>query len=326
VSIRIATIIVNHRTAELSLQCLDSLNAGASGTINTAIVDNCSGDESVATIAETIERRGWQDWARVVSLAENGGFSSGNNAGIRLALAFDPPPAYVLLLNPDTVVKPGAIAALVDFMERHPRIGIAGSSLEDGDGRPQCSAHRFPTPGGELLVGARLGLLDRLMPRRVLSPPIQPEPHPCDWVSGASMIIRREVFEQIGLLDEGYFLYFEEVDFCFRARKAGWDVWYVPQSRVVHLEGASTGIRAQKKRRPAYWYNSRRRFFLKSYGIVGLLIADCLWAVGRLSWWTRRCIGLAKPANDPKRFAWDLLGGDLRSLFSGARDGRAGAI
>jgi GT2 family glycosyltransferase len=321
----LSVIIVNYQTAELAIQSLDSLHVCGVGTSDTIVVDNCSGDESVAQIAAMIERRGWQHRAKLMPLDRNGGFSAGNNAGIRRALAADPPPAYVVLLNPDTVVKPGAIEALVAFMDRHPRIGIAGSSLEDGDGRPQCSAHRFPTPGGELLVGARLGLLDRLMPRRVLSPPIQSEPHPCDWVSGASMIIRREVFEQIGLLDEGYFLYFEEVDFCFRARKAGWDVWYVPQSRIVHLEGASTGIRAQQKRRPAYWYNSRRRFFIKSYGIMGLLIADCLWAIGRLSWWTRRCIGLAKPANDPKRFAWDLLGGDLRSLFSGARDGRAGA-
>jgi GT2 family glycosyltransferase len=310
-------IIVNYQTAELTLQCLDSLKTDIEGSISAAIIDNSSGDASVARITETIERQGWQHWASVVPLDRNGGFSAGNNAGIRLALAFEPASDYVLLLNPDTIVKSQSIASLIEFMDRHPRIGIAGSSLEDGDGRPQCSAHRFPTPGGELLVGARLGLLDRLMPRRVLSPPIQSEPHPCDWVSGASMIIRREVFEQIGLLDEGYFLYFEEVDFCFRARKAGWDVWYVPQSRVVHLEGASTGIRAQKKRRPAYWYNSRRRFFLKSYGIVGLLIADCLWAVGRLSWWTRRCLGLAKPANDPKRFAWDLLMGDAVAALTG---------
>jgi hypothetical protein len=144
--------------------------------------------------------------------------------------------------------------------------------------------------------------------------------HQCDWVSGASLIVRREVIEQVGLMDEGYFLYFEEVDFCRRAREAGWECWYVPDSRVMHLEGASTGINAVAKRRGGYWYDSRRRYFVKHFGIAGLVAADVLWAIGRSMYSIRRILTLGAArftANDPKWFTFDLLWGDLRAMLNG---------
>jgi GT2 family glycosyltransferase len=126
------------------------------------------------------------------------------------------------------------------------------------------------------------------------------------------------VLEQIGPMDEGFFLYFEEVDFCCRARRAGWSVWFVPESRVVHLEGSATGIRATKRRRPKYWYDSRRRFFVKYYGITGLLAADALLTLGRLSFFIRRCLRLGgRAGHDPKRFMLDLLLGDLQAILTG---------
>jgi len=177
---------------------------------------------------------------------------------------------------------------------------------------------------GELESGAHLGILSRAMIRYMVTPPMQETAHECDWVSGASMMVRREVFEQIGLLDEGYFLYFEEADFCLRARKAGWQIWFVPESRVVHLEGAATGIQQTTRRRPAYWYNSRRRYFIKHLGVTGLILADALWTVGRTSLVLRRLFRLGSGGDglgDPKWFAFDLLWGDLRSLFSGKSGG-----
>jgi len=237
-----------------------------------------------------------------------------------VALASEDRVDYVMLLNPDTIVRQGAIKALVSFLENHPRAGIAGSLLENEAGGVECSAHRTHTPWSELDAGARLGLLSRLLHRYVVSEPPAGKAHRCDWVSGASMIVRREVIEQVGLMDDGYFLYFEEVDFCRRAQQAGWECWYVPDSRVMHLEGASTGIRATATRRAGYWYDSRRRFFVKHYGISGLVAADVLWAIGRLSFLLRRSLRLGSRSgvnNDPKWFMFDLLWGDFKSLLNG---------
>ena len=132
-------------------------------------------------------------------------------------------------------------------------------------------------------------------------------------------MIRKQVIADIGWLDEDFFLYFEEVDFCRRAQQAGWECWYVPDSRVIHLEGASTGIRALSKRRSRYWYDSRRRFFVKHYGVAGLLAADALRAIGRLSFMLRKGLHLCANRQDssPKWFMFDLLWGDLSALLSG---------
>jgi len=217
------------------------------------------------------------------------------------------------------VCRRGAIRALVDFMEAHPRVGIAGSRIEDVAGTVECSAHNAPSPLGELESSARLGVLTRALGHRAVSPPVQEMAHECEWVSGASLMVRRQVFDRIGLLDEGYFLYFEEADFCQRARKAGWEVWFVPGSRVIHLEGASTGIRSMEHRRPGFWYDSRRRFFIKHFGISGLVFADALWALGRASLLLRRLLrlGYGGMNQDPKWLAFDLLWGDLLSILTG---------
>ncbi len=312
-------VIVNYRTADLVVDCLRSLapQTGDLGSGRVVIADNASGDGSVEKLHAAIATSGWSAWAEVLPLPRNGGFAYGNNAGIRVALEAGQPADYVMLLNPDTVVRPDALRALVDFMAAHPTAGIAGSLIENPDGGADRSAHRAPSPLGELDGAARLGVLSRLLHRYTVSPPLRDEAHACDWVSGAAMIVRRQVLEQVGPLDEGYFLYFEEVDFCCRARDAGWQVWYAPAARVLHLEGAATGIRAVAKRRPAYWYDSRRRFFVRHHGIIGLLAADLLWAAGRLSYLARLALGLAKRGNDPQRFMLDLLWGDLRALLGG---------
>ena len=317
---RLCIVIVNYRTAELAVDCLRSLSPQTGDRRTRVIVaDNASGDGSLERLATAIAGNGWSGWVELLALPRNGGFAYGNNAGIAAALGPACPPDYVLLLNPDTLVRPGALSALVDFMDAHPRAGIGGSLLENAAGGVDCSAHRTPSPLGELDGAARLGPLSRLLRRHAVSPPARSEAHECDWVSGASMIIRREVIAAIGPMDEGYFLYFEEVDFCCRARASGWSVCYVPQSRVLHLEGASTGIRAAAQRRGAYWYDSRRRFFVKHHGVGGLLLADLLWAAGRLSFLLRCALGMTRQGRhaDPQRFMVDLLWGDLRAILDG---------
>jgi GT2 family glycosyltransferase len=250
-------------------------------------------------------------------LERNGGFASANNAILRQALSSRDPPDFVYLLNPDTVVRPGALRALLDVLEHDPRIGIAGSALESPAGVLECAAHQMIRPLSELVQGARLHILTRLIPRYVVSPPCKPLPHACEWVSGAAMMIRRKVLDDIGLLDDKFFLYFDEVDYCFRALSAGWQIWHVPQSRVLHREGASTGIR-EPGRRPQYWYDSRRRFFVKSYGVAGLILADLCWAVGRLSLHLRRLLRLGGTVQgDPRWLSLDILWGDAKAIVTG---------
>jgi GT2 family glycosyltransferase len=130
-----------------------------------------------------------------------------------------------------------------------------------------------------------------------------------DWLPGASLLIRREVFETIELMDEGYFLYYEETDFCLQAARYGWECWYVPSSHVMHLAGQSTGVTTptdQPKRLPQYWFNSRRRYFVKNHGRLYAAIADTVWFLGFVSWRGRRLIQ-RKPDTDPPCLLQDFV-------------------
>ena len=304
-------VIVNYRTPSLTIDCLHSLVGEVQSLPGTRVVvtDNDSGDRSVEQIRTAIETEGWGDWASLMPLECNGGFAFGNNAAIRPALQSTNPPPYFLLLNPDTIVRPNALKELVNFMDKHPHVGISGSRLEDPDGTPQRSAFRFHTMLSELDFGLRLGIVSKLLSRWVVAPPVSEEICPTDWVAGASMIVRRDVFEQAGLMDEAYFMYYEEMDFCLQANKFGWSCWYVPQSRVVHLVGQSSGVTNTKrppKRLPQYWFDSRRRYFLKNYGWLYAAFADLLWASGFALWRLRRGVQ-GKPDQDPPNFLSDFL-------------------
>ncbi|MBR0995462.1 glycosyltransferase family 2 protein [Bradyrhizobium japonicum] len=269
-------VIVNFRVAGLTIDCLRSLRdeiASVPGT-SVAVCENGSGEDQAPAIQKAIGANGWGSWCSLLASPVNLGFCGGNNVLIRPALAAAEPPDYVLLLNPDTVVRPNAIRALVDFMEQNPQVGIAGSRLEDPDGTPQRSAFRFQSPLSEFEASLRLGVVSRLLSRFAVAPPVVDEPIATDWVAGASMMVRRQVFADIGLLDEGYFTYFDDIDFCFNARKKGWPTWYVPASRVVHLVGQSTGVNKTPRRLPAYMLEARRRYFLKNHGALYAALVD----------------------------------------------------
>jgi GT2 family glycosyltransferase len=273
------------------------------------VVDNGSGDGSAETLAEAIHRRSWGEWVQLLPLDRNAGFAAGNNAALRQILAHPRPPDYFWLLNPDTVVRVGAGRVLAEFLNRHPRVGIVGSRLEQPDGTPQRSAFRFPSVLGEWENGFRFGPVSRLLRRHVVAPPVRAESHPTDWLSGASLMVRRSMLEQVGLLDEGFFLYFEEVDLCRRAARAGWRCWYVPESRVVHLVSQSTGvdggpIRAQRK--PEYWFASRQRYFAKHHPRRDAACADVGWAVGFAAWRLRNRFQ-RKPDTDPPGLLGDFV-------------------
>ena len=306
---RLSIVIVNYRTSGLVVECLRSLarEAAALGA-NVTIVDSASGDGSAERIGQAIEAERWAGWASVIPLDNNGGFGFGNNAALRPLLASSPGPDYFFLLNPDTVVRPGAVKVLLQFMEDHSEVGIVGSRLEDPDGTPQRCAFRFPTVFGELDHGLRLGIISHMLARWVVAPPPPASACQTDWVSGASMMIRRAVLDSIGLFDEGFFLYFEEVDLCLRAARAGWSCWYEPRSRVVHLMGQSTGLKTglDRKRLPDCWFESRRRYFLKNHGRFYAALVDAVWTAGHLLWRMRRVVQ-RKPQRDPEKILTDFL-------------------
>jgi GT2 family glycosyltransferase len=145
----------------------------------------------------------------------------------------------------------------------------------------QPSPFRFPRLLGQFARGVQTGLTTRFLERFTTVPPTPDRECRAEWVSFASAILRSSMLEEIGLLDEGLYTYFDDVDLCLRATRAGWETWYVPASRVVHLEGAATGItKREVKRRPAYWYHARRRFFLKSYGPAYAAATDASYLAG----------------------------------------------
>lgn len=306
---RLLIVIVNYRSADLTIQCLESLQPEVEPLkgCQIVVVENASGEAAILKAA--IASRRWDSWCSLVESPENRGFAAGNNVAIAPALAQDCLPEYILLLNPDTIVRPGALLALLQFMETHPACGIAGSRLEERDGTVQCSAFRFPSVLGEFENGAQTGPISRLLRNSVVAQPPPAQNAVVDWVAGASMIVRREVFQQVGLLDSGFFMYFEEVDFCKRVAVAGWQCWYVPESRVVHLVGQSSGVtdpNQRHKRRPAYWFQSRQRYFARHGGCLRSLAADFACLIGTAIHLSR-CLVSRRDPGLPSRFVFDFL-------------------
>lgn len=286
----IAVVIVTYRTAELTVAALRSLaseRARRELRIRVIVIDNASGD--LPAIEAAVATQGWSSWVTPVGAPRNGGFAYGNNVGIQRAYETGAPD-YLYLLNPDAEVRPGALIALAGFLESHPEAGIAGSSFEDPDGSEWPIAFRFPTLLSELCQGLEFGLVSRLLQRWVLARTMTAQAQPVDWICGASMMIRPAVLTAIGGLDENYFLYFEETDFCLRARRAGFSTWYVPASRVMHIRGQSTQVTArgaEARRLPAYWFESRRRYFAVTFGIRHAMAIDMVALIAS-------CLGFAK--------------------------------
>jgi hypothetical protein len=272
VSVDVSIVIVNYNTRELVRACLDSLVAGAAGVLcETFVVDNASTDGSAGVVAERFAD------VRLLCNPDNCGFAAANN----LALA-EAHGRYVVLLNPDTVVQPGALAGLVRFMDAHPRAGYCGPRLMNGDGSHQASARRLPT----LLSGAwsMLGW-DKCHPHSRHSADLHVAYGDrgevrAGWLTGACLMVRQEALAQVGVLDEAYFMYFEEADWCRRLARAGWEGWYVGEAEVVHLGGQSSAPADDDApffgNRPGYWVPSRRRYFRKHHGVLGLATVEAI--------------------------------------------------
>ncbi len=291
---RLSVVIVNYRTPALVMDALQSLDGQLEPGVDEAlVVDNASGDDSAERIEAAVVERNYSPWARVVRSSTNGGFSAGNNIGIRATDA-----EYYLLLNSDTIVRPGAVSALLRDAEAHPEAGIIGPRLEWPDATPQISCFRDHSPLSELIAGAETGPITTLLSRFVVALPVTDDPREADWVSFACALIRREVIASVGPLDEGYFMYFEDSDYCRAARVAGFKIRYFPGARVVHLRGGTSDVKAKvaaRKRPPRYLYASRTRYLRKGYGTSGLWLANLLWHAGRGISLSREIVGKKQP-------------------------------
>jgi hypothetical protein len=309
--IRLLVVIVNYKVTDLTIDCLASIAPEIDAVAGTVIglCENGSGGDAAERLRSAVAALPYRDRIILRVSGTNLGFTGGNNLIIREALDGPQPPDYLLLLNPDTLVQVGAFAALVSFMDANPHVGVAGSRLENRDGSAQRSAFRFHSIGGELNRAMHLGLVSRLLARWVVAVPPPAGPCRVDWVSGASLMVRRQVLADVGLLDDGLFTYFDDADMCRRARRAGWETWYVPASRVRHLGGAATGVdgmNVRPGRRPDYWFQARRRYYLKHHGPLYTAAADAALLAGLACWRLRR--GLQrKPDRDPPRLLWDHL-------------------
>jgi GT2 family glycosyltransferase len=230
----LSIIIVNYNTCKLTCDAIQSiLRSDTSYSYEIIVVDNHSSDDSVGIIARSFPE------VTLIGNTKNVGFARANNQAIRIASG-----RYILLLNSDTVIQPETLQVMVSFMDQHPEVGASGCKVVLPDGRLDKACRRgFPTPAASFYY---LSGLSRLFPKSSLFNQYQlthldpDDSYPVDCLVGAFMIVRRETIEQVGLLDEDFFMYGEDVDWCYRMKQAGWGIYYYPQTSIIHYKGASS--------------------------------------------------------------------------------------
>lgn len=250
----ISIIIINWNTQNILRECLNSIGTTCQGLeYEVIVVDNASGDGSVAMLRTDFPE------VRLIENKTNVGFARANNQAMLSGLG-----EYFLLLNSDACLLPGALEKLYELGKTHPNAGIVGAMLVNPDSSFQASFSRFPTLWREVLILSGLGrvLYGRWFPSH--GPEAEKGSQPADYVEGACMLVRRSAYQQAGGLDESFFMYAEEVDWCYRMKQRGWQVWYQPQARVLHYGGASSAGRRTQREGDLYW--SRIHFFRKHYG------------------------------------------------------------
>jgi N-acetylglucosaminyl-diphospho-decaprenol L-rhamnosyltransferase len=251
--VKFSVLIVNYASWPLTLRCIESLQRTRHGDFEIVVVDN-----------DSVEQPELPCGVRLIGNKENVGFARAHNTGIA---ASDGDP--VVIINPDTVVESDFFEHLEAFVSKNPKAGIVGPRILDAEGKLQLSARREITALSGFL--GRTSLLTRLFPKSSLVksqfPAVTDQSHPTavDWVSGACMVVRRETLQNIGPLDERFFMYFEDADLCRRARAAGWLVYYLPQVEIVHQTGASS-----RSRPKAIWLLHKSAFlYHRKHGAHG---------------------------------------------------------
>jgi len=270
-AVDLSIIIVSWNVADLLAGCLQSLLERAEDVSpdeatfalgdhrsEIIVVDNASTDHTVAML------RSEYPLVRLIASERNLGFSAGNNLGLEHARG-----DCLLFLNPDTRVVDDAVQVMLRYLEEHPRVGLVGPRLRYADGSPQASRRRFPT----LMMGlCESTLVEQWWPRNRWARAYRMEDTPddvtqeVDWVNGACMLVRREAVDEVGALDEAFFMYSEELDWCRRMTAAGWRVAYLPTATVIHYEGQSSSQIAPM--RQVYFDSSKILYFRKHHGAL----------------------------------------------------------
>jgi GT2 family glycosyltransferase len=290
----VSIIIVNWNTPALLMQCLKSIyNAGTEVAFEVIVVDNGSSDDSVSLISKHFPL------VVIIENDRNLGFARANNQGIALGRG-----RYFMLLNSDTILMPGAVDVLVQVADQYPEVGVLGPKLLNMDNTIQKSWASFPSFLSELL-GKNF---------RVRHPVAgSPFTYEVDWIMGACMLVRAATVDQVGTMDEDYFFYSEEIDWCFRIKKKNWKVWYISNAEIYHLGGGSANRAsfAQLTR----LYQGKLLYFQKYHGSFsttllrfGLALANTLGIVRRLiffNWKNRQAA--AQRIADQTRLVWCLL-------------------
>jgi len=267
--IDVSIVIVSFNTRDVTRQCLDHVRKHAAAVRHEVlVVDNASVDGSADMVAAEFPE------ARLIRSDENRGFAGGNNPAMKIARG-----RYILLLNSDAFLAGGALEKTLQYLDDHPNIGVLGCKLTDPDGTMQASARMLPGPLNKILHITGLAARfpgSKFFGRVDYTWWDHSEPRTVGWVVGAFFLIRRETMESIGVLDERYFLYFEEIDYCLTARRAGWEVVFYPHAEIVHIGGQSAvkvpgKISAKGRQMVSIRLTSEFRYYRKMYGWLRLL-------------------------------------------------------
>lgn len=273
----VSIVIVTYNSASVIDACLESIPGGGPSS-ETLVVDNGSSDGTVERVRQRFP------WVRLIMGHGNVGFAGGNNLGFQASHG-----AYLFVLNPDTQLHPGALRRLVDFAEAHPQVGMIGPRLVHPDGRLQHSTFRFPD-----MRQAIFGFFERLAPTdSVLNGRYPVEAYarvrPAEHLLGAAILVRRAVWQQVGGMDERFQLYFEETDWCYRVRRAGWQLMYLPDATVMHIGAHAT--QREPEAASLTFARSRAYFYRKHYGRLHTWALKLITVVGLAFWLARSLVG-----------------------------------
>jgi N-acetylglucosaminyl-diphospho-decaprenol L-rhamnosyltransferase len=251
----LTVVVISWNVRDLLRRCLQSIDL-KDGTVEVIVVDNASTDGSTTMVRDEFPG------VRLVANQENRGFTAANNQGLELGTG-----RHLLLLNPDTEVVGDALSGMVGYMDAHPHVGALGPRLCFPDGRLQSSRRRFPTFWTALVESTVIQEWwrdNRILRRYYMQDTPDDVIQAVDWVVGACLLVRRETYRQVGGLDEGFFMYSEEMDWCRRIKMAGWQVVYLPTATVLHHEGKSS--EQVVAARHIYFQSSKVRYFRKHHG------------------------------------------------------------
>lgn len=289
---RLQIIVINYKTPDMTIKCVETLLEDMDcGCDKVVIVDNHSNDGSLENIRRWIVKNNMIGIVYLNSSYVNGGFSYGCNLGAGSLKS-----EYLMFVNSDALVMTGAIKSMLSAVRARKNIGLVSPLIVNEHDLTEVSRFFNKTPLTEFLRSAETGLFTNLFNYLGVYEVAQYKDNinvAPEWVSFACILLRRDAYNEAGPLDEGFFMYSEDNDYCRRLKLSGWDIAITNEARIVHLnKGLSS---SQNKRMPSFFYASRTRYFMKYYGYSGLLFANSLFTLGLVIRWSRYLVGKGVP-------------------------------